>query len=87
MSVITPPSKARCPVAHTGLTKLGPPGSVSAMCDMVVKTIPLGRMGRKWDIGMACVFLSSPAARCVACCGLPWSVHVLAGTLDCMTRR
>ena len=41
-----------------GLAKLGP-GEAK---DLVVSSIPLGRMGRKWDIGMACVFLSSSAA-------------------------
>ena len=29
----------------------------------VVQSIPVGRMGEKWDIAMACVFLSSPAGK------------------------
>ncbi len=29
---------------------------------MMKETIPLKRVGRKWDIAMAVVFLSSPAA-------------------------
>jgi len=41
-----------------GMAKLGPGEGK----DLVVSSIPLGRMGRKWDIGMACVFLSSSAA-------------------------
>lgn len=44
-----------------GLAKLAP-GSADAMKAAVTSTIPLGRMGRKWDIAMACVFLASPAA-------------------------
>ncbi|GAX75885.1 hypothetical protein CEUSTIGMA_g3328.t1 [Chlamydomonas eustigma] len=41
-----------------GMTKLGPGDSK----DLIVSSIPMGRMGKKWDIGMACVFLSSSAA-------------------------
>ena len=59
---------AGCPFA--GLTKLAPAGgsgsSSSAVKDAVVSAIPLGRMGAKWDIAMACVFLASPAARFIS---------------------
>lgn len=41
-----------------GMAKLGPGEGK----DLIVSSIPLGRMGKKWDIGMACVFLSSAAA-------------------------
>eukprot|EP00798_Chlamydomonas_sp_ICE-L_P022710 gene22710-29866_t len=44
-----------------GMSKLAP-GSEEKMMKMVTETIPLGRMGRKWDIAMAAVFLASPAA-------------------------
>lgn len=44
-----------------GLSKLAPGAEEQAKA-IVVASIPLGRMGRKWDIAMACVFLASPAA-------------------------
>lgn len=45
-----------------GMAKLAP-GAESAMKEVVSGTIPLNhRMGRTWDIAMACVFLCSPAA-------------------------
>lgn len=47
------------PIAGTaGLTKLAP-GAEQA----VVREIPIGRMGQKWDIAMACVYLASSAGR------------------------
>ena len=49
------------PIAGTaGLAKLAP-GSEAA----VVAEIPLGHMGERWDIALACVYLSSPAGRFV----------------------
>mmetsp|Transcript_38799 Transcript_38799/g.86302 ORF Transcript_38799/g.86302 Transcript_38799/m.86302 type:complete len:295 (+) Transcript_38799:45-929(+) len=48
-----------------GLTKLAP-GSEAAVKELVASKVPLGRMGRKWDIAMACVFLSSSAASYVS---------------------
>jgi peroxisomal 2,4-dienoyl-CoA reductase len=45
-----------------GLTKLAP-GAEAEAKKVIVQSVPLGRMGRKWDIAMACVFLASPAAR------------------------
>lgn len=48
------------PIENTaGMAKLAP-AAVEAMQEAVTSTIPLGRMGRKWDIAMACVYLSSP---------------------------
>jgi NAD(P)-dependent dehydrogenase (short-subunit alcohol dehydrogenase family) len=40
------------------------PGSdaAAAVLKEVNAAIPLGHMGRRWDIAMACVFLASPAA-------------------------
>lgn len=45
-----------------GITKLGP-ASADAFNKLVTETIPVGRMGRKSDIAMACIFLASPAAQ------------------------
>jgi peroxisomal 2,4-dienoyl-CoA reductase len=42
-----------------GMTKLSPGIDGDEMNDMVSEGIPLGRMGRGFDIGMASVFLSS----------------------------
>jgi peroxisomal 2,4-dienoyl-CoA reductase len=36
------------------------------MAAKVRSEVPLGRMGRKWDIAMAAVFLASPAASYVS---------------------
>ncbi len=44
-----------------GMSKLAP-GGEEKMKEMVVASIPIGRMGRKWDIAMAAVFLASSAA-------------------------
>jgi len=44
-----------------GLAKLLP-GTAEQRDAMMKETIPLKRVGRKWDIAMAVVFLSSPAA-------------------------
>lgn len=44
------------------MSKLAP-GSERSMKDVVTESIPLGRMGTKWDIAMAAIFLASPAAR------------------------
>lgn len=54
-----------CPGAGTaGMAKLAPgPGGAAAMQEVVTSSIPLGRMGTKWDIAMACVYLASPAGR------------------------
>ena len=50
----------RC--AHaTGLAKLLP-GTAEQRDALMKETIPLKRVGRKWDIAMAVLFLSSPAA-------------------------
>lgn len=38
------------------------------MEQVVTSAIPLGRMGDKADIALACVYLASSAARCVALC-------------------
>ena len=51
-------SPPMCPLLGAGMAKLGPGEGK----DLIVSSIPLGRMGKKWDIGMACVFLSSAAA-------------------------
>ena len=44
-----------------GMSKLAP-GAEEKMTEMVVASIQIGRMGRKWDIAMAAVFLASSAA-------------------------
>mmetsp|Transcript_28846 Transcript_28846/g.73578 ORF Transcript_28846/g.73578 Transcript_28846/m.73578 type:complete len:296 (-) Transcript_28846:183-1070(-) len=48
-----------------GLTKLAP-GAEKEAAAVITSSIPLGRMGRKWDIAMACMFLASPAASYVS---------------------
>lgn len=48
-----------CP--STGMTKLGP-SQEGQVQDLITSTIPVGRMGSKWDIAMTCVFLSTQAA-------------------------
>jgi 2,4-dienoyl-CoA reductase [(3E)-enoyl-CoA-producing], peroxisomal len=58
------------PIADTpGMTKLAPAGdgagdegTSEAVRELVAEVIPLGRMGSKADIGLAAVFLCSPAA-------------------------
>jgi NAD(P)-dependent dehydrogenase (short-subunit alcohol dehydrogenase family) len=45
-----------------GMSKLAP-GEEAAMQEVVTSAIPLGRMGEKADIALACVFLASPAAK------------------------
>ncbi len=42
----------------TGMAKLGP---VADMETLAVKEIPVGRMGEKKDIALACVYLASSA--------------------------
>jgi peroxisomal 2,4-dienoyl-CoA reductase len=42
-----------------GMTKLSPGIDKEDMDEMVAEGIPIGRMGRAFDIGMASVFLSS----------------------------
>lgn len=42
-----------------GLSKLAPGKDGT---DLASETIPLGRLGKKWDIAMSVVFLASPAA-------------------------
>ncbi|KAK9804870.1 hypothetical protein WJX72_009287 [[Myrmecia] bisecta] len=50
------------PIAGTaGMAKLAP-GAEEAMEAEVARQIPVGRMGSKWDIAMACVFLAGPGA-------------------------
>lgn len=45
------------------MTKLAPGSdAAAAVTEMVNTSIPLGHMGRRWDIAQACVFLASPAA-------------------------
>ncbi|KAJ9531542.1 hypothetical protein QJQ45_014998 [Haematococcus lacustris] len=48
-----------------GMAKLAP-GAEQQAVQLVTSTVPLGRMGRKWDIAMACLFLASPAASYVS---------------------
>lgn len=48
-----------------GMEKLAP-GSGGALNDAAVARIPLGHMGEKEDIALACVYLSSPAGRFVS---------------------
>lgn len=46
-----------------GMTKLAPGSDGEArMQKLMQAAIPLGHMGRRWDIAQACVFLASPAA-------------------------
>lgn len=50
------------PIAGTaGITKLAP-GIAEKAQELVASRIPLGKMGRKWDIAIGCVFLASDAA-------------------------
>ncbi|KAF5831095.1 hypothetical protein DUNSADRAFT_13626 [Dunaliella salina] len=44
-----------------GMMKLGP-SSAGKVQEEITSRVPLGRMGSKWDIAMACTFLASPAA-------------------------
>lgn len=48
-----------------GMTKLAP-GPVDQLNDLFKEGIPLGHMGRKWDIAMGCLFLAGPAAEFVS---------------------
>eukprot|EP00878_Enallax_costatus_P006580 GHUV01006898.1.p1 GENE.GHUV01006898.1~~GHUV01006898.1.p1 ORF type:complete len:244 (+),score=87.53 GHUV01006898.1:188-919(+) len=45
-----------------GMSKLAP-GEEGAMEEVVSSAVPLGRMGEKTDIALACVYLASSAAR------------------------
>ncbi|KAI3424239.1 hypothetical protein D9Q98_009595 [Chlorella vulgaris] len=46
-----------------GMSKLAPGSdAAAAVLQKVNSSIPLGHMGRRWDIAMACLFLCSPAA-------------------------
>jgi NAD(P)-dependent dehydrogenase (short-subunit alcohol dehydrogenase family) len=44
------------------MSKLMPGESDAAKEAAAAREIPLGRMGRKWDIAMGVLFLASPAA-------------------------
>ena len=45
------------------MSKLAPGSDAAAAVSKVVSaSIPLGHMGRRWDIAQACLFLASPAA-------------------------
>lgn len=66
----TPPPK--------GLSKLAPGGDGRTVEEVVVSSVPLGRLGEKRDIALACVFLASPAARRV------FSLFVCARTCACL---
>lgn len=47
-----------------GVSKLaGVDVSEEEVNQLVASTIPIGRVGSKWDIAIAAVFLCSPAAR------------------------
>jgi NAD(P)-dependent dehydrogenase (short-subunit alcohol dehydrogenase family) len=45
-----------------GMSKLAP-GEESSMEQVVTSAVPLGRMGDKADIALACVYLASSAGR------------------------
>lgn len=45
-----------------GMAKLAPGLSEDLMAQEIAKTIPVGRMGERSDIGLACVYLCSSAA-------------------------
>lgn len=47
------------------MTKLAP-GEAERVEALSISKIPLGHMGDKWDIAMACLFLASPAAKFVS---------------------
>ncbi|GBF92035.1 hypothetical protein Rsub_04382 [Raphidocelis subcapitata] len=52
------------PIAGTaGLSKLAPGEGGRSMEEVVRASVPLGRLGEKGDIALACVFLASGAAR------------------------
>eukprot|EP00891_Asterochloris_glomerata_P005574 jgi/Astpho2/5574/Aster-02830 len=54
------------PVADTvGMAKLAFLGDKQKE-ESATRSIPLGKMGSKWDIAQACLFLASPAARWVS---------------------
>ena len=48
--------------AVAGMSKLAP-GEEQSMEEVVRSAVPLGCMGEKQDIALACVFLASSAAR------------------------
>ena len=51
------------PRSPAGLSKLAPGSDAAAAVGKLVNaSIPLGHMGRRWDIAQACLFLASPAA-------------------------
>lgn len=47
------------------MSKLAP-GKAGQMAEAVLESIPLGRMGTKGDIALACVYLASSAASFVS---------------------
>lgn len=49
-----------------GLSKLAPADGSQSMEDIVRGAIPIGRMGQKADIALACVFLASTAGRFIS---------------------
>jgi 2,4-dienoyl-CoA reductase [(3E)-enoyl-CoA-producing], peroxisomal len=49
-----------------GMSKLAPGATEDDVADEVSKTIPVGRMGNKSDIALACVYLSSSAGSFVS---------------------
>lgn len=50
-----------------GLQKLaGVAGGEEEVNKMVAASIPVGHVGARWDIAIAAVFLSSPAARFIS---------------------
>jgi NAD(P)-dependent dehydrogenase (short-subunit alcohol dehydrogenase family) len=58
------------------MSKLAP-GEEASMEQVVTSAIPLGRMGDKSDIALACVYLASSAARCVSLCYPAWLADIM----------
>ena len=46
------------------MSKLAPADGSQSVEDIVKGAVPLGRLGEKADIALACVFLASSAAKC-----------------------
>ena len=75
------PKALRSPCHLAGLTKLaGVEGSPADVDRAMAELIPLGHVGAKWDIAMACVYLASPAARFVS--GEPPTWHRQMGRVS-----
>lgn len=83
-TTVSDAAAAAAAFALLGLSKLAP-GDGASMEAVVRAGVPLGRMGDRSDIALACVFLASSAGRCAARC----EAYMLCAMCDkmCMCKR